>query len=179
MDIPFTFKTKHRGYRRKKCFPTFPWPWKLLKVNHILTHSQTHTHSLTHTHTHTFQKNWLPCLTLCHFRRGRNWQKEKGWKIVNATFPTNTTWLTLQVSLSNYGSHGRVGQGSGSTCTHQVAPPTSVLRSPPPPTPRWVLDSSHTAASCGYPPAHLYLSPPSLEPTQREWTGGEVKICVP
>ena len=98
MDTSFTFKTKHWGYRSKKtCSPTFPWPWKLLKVSHILTHSQTHTHSPTHTVTHTFQKNWLPCLTLCHFRRGKNWQKGKGWKIVNATFPTNTTWLCKSV----------------------------------------------------------------------------------
>lgn len=177
MDISFTFRTKHQGYRRKKtCFSTFAWPWKLLKVNHILTHFQTHTHSLTHTH---ISKELASLSTTVSFQKREELAKRKRLKDCQCHFPTNTTWLTLQVSLSNYGLHGRVGQGSGSTCTHQVAPPTSVLRSPPPPTPQWVLDSAHTAASCGYPPAHLYLSPPSLEPTQKEWTGGEVKICVP
>ena len=41
-------------------------------------HTLKHIHTASHKHTHTVQKNWLPCLTLCHFRRGKNWQKGKG-----------------------------------------------------------------------------------------------------
>ena len=62
MDIPFTFKTKHRGYRRKKMFPNFPMTLKIAQ-------SQPHTHTLTntytqpHTHTHTHISKELASLS--------------------------------------------------------------------------------------------------------------------